>query len=588
MIPTLDRISPAPGKAVRERLRRLSRDGGFAARLALVVPLVSGALLLVQAALLARILHGAITGGLGVVSLSGAFAWLGGVIVVRIAISTAGELLAASAGETVKLRLRRTLVRTMLGRPPMWTAARASGALSGLVVEQVEALDGYLTRYLPAMGQAAVLPLAFAVVIVPVDWVVALLFFVTAPLIPVFMALAGWGAEAASRRQADALSRLSGYFADRLRGLTTLKLFNREAVETEGVTAASEELRLRTMRVMRIAFLSSAVLEFFAALGVAGVALYVGLTFLDLVSLRGTTLTLEAGLFCLLMAPEVYQPLRLLAANYHDRANAMAALTEIAAQVGDIPSTIVRAAARPAAPVATRSGPAGLRLTDVAVSTPGGRTVVAGIDLDIRAGERIAILGPSGSGKSTLLEVLAGLREYQGRISLDGVELAQLDRGPLRDRVAVLGQRPSIFSGSIADNIRLGRHTACHAAVRVAAQRAQVTDFADDLPHGLDTPLGENGLGLSGGEVHRIALARLYLRDPGLLLLDEPTAHLDPATEDAVLDGLMEFAVGRTLIIATHSERVAARMQRCFRLAAGRLLPAPVPAERKPAERGAA
>jgi ATP-binding cassette subfamily C protein CydD len=342
------------------------------------------------------------------------------------------------------------------------------------------------------------------------------------------------------------------------------------------------------MRVMRIAFLSSAVLEFFAALGVAGVALYVGLTFLDLVSLRGTTLTLEAGLFCLLMAPEVYQPLRLLAANYHDRANAMAALTEIAAQVGDIPSATMSAAVRPAASSEGRSGPAGLRLTDVAVSAPGGRTVIAGIDLDIRAGDHLAILGPSGSGKSTLLEVLAGLREYQGQISLDGVELSQLDRGQLRDRVAVLGQRPSVFSGSIANSIGLGRRTACHAAVRVAAQRAQVTDFADDLPHGLDTSLGENGLGLSGGEIHRVALARLYLRDPGLLLLDEPTAHLDPATEDAVLDGLMEFALGRTLIIATHSPRVAARMQRCFRIAAGRLLPAPVPAERKPAERGVA
>lgn len=589
MIPTSDRSSPAPDRAVRQRLRQLSQDGGFAARLALGLPLVSGTLLLAQAALLAHILHGAIVGGAGVASLIGAFASLGGVIVLRISIATAGELLAASAGESIKLTLRRALIKSMLGRSPVWTAARSSGALSSLVVEQVEALDGYLTRYLPAMVQAAVLPLAFAVVIVPVDWVVALLFLVTAPLIPVFMALAGWGAEAASRRQADALSRLGGYFADRLRGLTTLKLFNREIVETEGVTAASEELRHRTMRVMRIAFLSSAVLEFFAALGVAGVALYVGLTFLDLVSLRGTVLTLEAGLFCLLMAPEVYQPLRLLAANYHDRANAMAALAEIAAQTGELPSSSALAeGTKRAAPPVTEGGPAVLRLTDVAVSTPGGRTVIGGVDLDFRAGDRVAILGPSGGGKSTLLEAIAGLRGYEGRISLDGVELSQLDAGLLRGRVAVLGQRPSIFTGSIADNIRLGRRSACHAALRVAAQRARVTDFADDLPHGLDTQLGENGLGLSGGEIHRVALARLYLRDPGLLLLDEPTAHLDPATEDAVLDGLMEFARGRTLIIATHSPRVAARMQRCFRIAAGRLLPAPVPVGRKPAERGVA
>lgn len=570
-------MSPKPqsdpsARGARATLGKLSRGGGAAGTLALVLPLVSGALLLVQAGLLAHVLQLAIGDGFEMGALAVPIGGFAAVLVVRIGLGLLGEFCAVSASEAVKLQLRRAMVGAMFRRQPVWTAAQASGALSGAVVEQVEAMDGYLTRYLPAMAQAALLPLAFAAVLVPVDWVVALLFLVTTPLIPVFMALAGWGAEAASARQAEALGRLSGHFADRLRGLTTLKLFGREAAETAGVGRASEELRLRTMRVMRIAFLSSAVLEFFAALGVAGVALYVGLTFLHLVALRGgSVLTLEAGLFCLLMAPEVYQPLRLLAANYHDQASAKAAVAEIVAQLGEVPLELPAVVAGNAVPAA----PGGLRLVRVAVDAPDGRAVVREASLELRRGEHVAIMGASGSGKSTLLEAIAGLREFRGEIVAGG-------------QLGVIGQRPTIFAGSIADNIRLGRRNACHAAVRLAARRGHVTDFADELPEGLRTPLGESGLGLSGGEIHRVALARLYLRTPDVLLLDEPTAHLDAATEAAVLDELIGFARGRTMLVVTHSPAVAARMNRCFRLVDGRLLPAVRPRVDIPKTRSAA
>lgn len=356
----------------------------------------------------------------------------------------------------------------------------------------------------------------------------------------------------------------------------TLKLFGQAEAETERVRLASEQLRVRTMRVMRIAFLSSAVLEFFAALGVAGVALYVGLTFLDLLSLRGTELTLQAGLFCLLMAPEVYQPLRLLAAHYHDRAAAKAAAQAIEEELGVLPEP-----ASPAALVTAREeaveGPATLRLSAVALADPNGRPVLDDAELALEPGAHVAILGASGIGKSTLLEAVAGLRPFAGDIRIDGVRPAELPEPLLRRRVAMLGQRPRLFAGSIADNIRLGRRGADHAAVRLAARRARVVDFADALPEGLSTRLGEDGLGLSGGEIQRISLARIYLRDPGLVLLDEPTAHLDVETEALVLDGLSEFVAERTLLVATHSHAVAARMQRVFRIAGGRLLPAPKP-----------
>jgi ATP-binding cassette subfamily C protein CydD len=331
------------------------------------------------------------------------------------------------------------------------------------------------------------------------------------------------------------------------------------------------------MRVMRIAFLSSAVLEFFAALGVAGVALYVGLTFLDLVSLRGSTLTLEAGLFCLLMAPEVYQPLRLLAANYHDRAAAKAAASEIAGQLGALPEVDREEAENAVTLVDAPMRPIPVMLAGVAVESPSGRPVVEDVQLAVAAGAHVALLGPSGCGKSTLLEAIAGLREAKGAILLDGQALASIDEPRLRAGVAFLGQRPRIFAGTIAENIRFGRPDACDTAVALAARRACVDLFADGLPLGLATPLGENGLGLSGGEIQRIALARIYLRDPGLVLMDEPTAHLDAVTESAVIDGIVAFARGRTLIVATHSQAVAARMERVYRIAGRRVLPAPRP-----------
>ena len=574
--------------AVSQALRQVSRLGGWRSRLGVVLPLLASAMLMLQAWVLAHILDRAIVGHESVTSLLPAVTLLIGLIALRIGLLSTGEMFSVGAGEAAKRRLRGGLARDLVARRPTWTAARSSGGLAGLGVEQIEALDGYLVRYVPAMAQAAIVPLAFALVILPVDWVVGLIFLVTAPLIPLFMALVGWGAEAASRAQAEALSRLGGRFADRLRGMVTLKLFGRADAEVAHIRDASEELRSRTMTVMRIAFLSSAVLEFFAAIGVAGVALYVGLTFLDLVSLRGTELTLAAGMFCLLMAPDVYQPLRLMAAHYHDRGAARAAIAELTAACDHLPL----GATAPADAQPMRSGGAAalpVTLAAVHVATPNARPVITGAHLQLRAGEHIALVGPSGCGKSTLLEAIARLRDITGTILVGDSPLESWTEAALRNEIGMISQRPHIFAGSIADNIRLGRPDACDTALHLAAHRAAVTSFAHDLPDGLDTVLGENGLGLSGGEVQRIALARLYLRDPALILLDEPTAHLDAATEQLVLDGLKDFARGRSLIIATHSPAVAARMDRVYRVAGGTLHPALVPqVQRQKLDRGAA
>ncbi|MGV2861754.1 thiol reductant ABC exporter subunit CydD [Achromobacter sp. AGC39] len=546
--------------------------------LAGAAPLVSGALLVVQAWLLARVLDAAIVQHVPRQQLLTSILAIAALMLLRATITWAGERAGADAAERIKRHVRQSLFSRMVAKGPYWTRGKASGELASAVVDQVEALDGFFAKYLPAMAAAALLPVAFSVVLLPVDVVAGLVLLITAPLIPLFMALVGWGAQGASRRHLRAFARLSGFFADRLRGLSTLKLYGRADAEAASVVAASDALRQRTMSVLRIAFLSSAVLEFFAALGVAGVAVYIGLTYLGFLDVRWSPLTLQAGLFCLLMAPEVYAPLRQFAAHYHDRATALAAVTQIAVLFDGLPTDGAAEPARPQSqtlPHATvRFHPSGVALSVSALTVLApGRTqpVLNDASLTLAPGEHAALMGPSGIGKSTLIEAVARLRPCQGNILIDGQPLEAWDEAALRGRVALIGQTPQLLAGSIADNIRLGRPAASDEDVHEAARRACVLAFTDTLPQGLDTRLGSRGHGLSGGQAQRVALARLFLRDPGLVLLDEPTAHLDETTQARVLDEIVEFSKDRTLLLSTHSPAVAARVGQVLRLANGRL-----------------
>ncbi|AZR95574.1 thiol reductant ABC exporter subunit CydD [Bordetella trematum] len=550
------------------RRRLASRAIGLAA----LAPLLSGVLLVVQAWLLAQVLHRAIMEGVTREVLLTPILAIAGLIVLRACLGWVGERAGASAAETIKRQVREALFANLLARGPQWSRERASGELASGMIEQVDALDGFFSKYIPAMGAAAVLPVAFAVVVLPFDVVSGLLLLVTAPLIPLFMALVGWGAEAASRRHLQAFARLSGFFADRLRGMATLKLFGRAEAEAETVVQASESLRRRTLSVLRIAFLSSAVLEFFAALGVAGVAVYIGLTFLGYIDIRSTPLTLQAAFFCLLMAPEVYAPLRQFAAHYHDRGTARAAVHQLAALFDELPDTTP---AMPQAPSSHEgaSQAAGLRAQDLSLRMPGRpQPVFEGAAFELLPGDHVALMGASGAGKSSLLQVLGRLGvQAEGGLWLDGRPLADWDEAALRERVAFIGQRPYLLAGTLADNIRLARPLADDAAVAEAARRARVLEFIQDWPEGLQTPLDDRGRGLSGGQAQRLALARLFLRDPALILLDEPTAHLDEDTQARVIDEILAFAQGRTLVLATHSAAVAERLPRRWQLTDGRL-----------------
>ncbi|NGP18635.1 thiol reductant ABC exporter subunit CydD [Devosia aurantiaca] len=554
-------------------LNRLQRHGGAALWLAMILPLIGGGLLVWQAWTLAHVLGETIENHAAPQALMPSVLLILGLLIVRAGLGAIGEQAGLVGAEAIKQQLRQVLFAQRLARSPRDADAPASGLSASAIVDQVEALDGYFARYLPASIQAALLPLVFGAIILPLDWVAGVLFLVTAPLIPIFMALVGWGAQLATDQQAQALSHLSGRFADRLRGILTLKLFGRAEAETAGIVQASEALRVRTLRVLRIAFLSSAVLEFFAALGVAGVALYVGLTFIDYLQLRTTPLTLSTGMFLLLMAPEVYNPLRLLAAHYHDRATAKAALLEIETQLGDFPE-----AASPLADIEPRAGtPIGVELVGLTLRTPDRmRAVLQDLSLSVKPGQHVALLGPSGSGKSTFLERLAQLREAEGSVQLDDRAISDWPEAELRGRSFLLPQKPRLIHGSIADNIALARPGASRRDIQRAAEQALVAPFAAALPDGLDTIIGEDGLGLSGGQAQRVAVARLFLREAGLILLDEPTAHLDQALEAEVMGNILAFAQGRTLIVATHSLAVAASMDKAWRIAGGGLLDMPV------------
>ena len=549
--------------------------------LAAAAPLLGGALLLAQAWLLAWVLDAAIVARAPRADLAPAITAIAVLVLVRAALAWLGERAGARAAEVIKQRLRLALFDSLLVHGPGWSRGRVSGELASAIVDQVEALDGFFSRYLPAAAAAAVLPLVFAAVVLPFDVVAGLLLLVTAPLIPLFMALVGWGAEAASRRHLHAFARLSGFFADRLRGLSTLKLYGRAEAEAQSVAMASDAVRRRTMAVLRIAFLSSAVLEFFAALGVAGMAVYFGLTYLGFLDIRASPLTLQVGFFCLLMAPEVYAPLRQFAAHYHDRAAARAAVSQIAAAFDGLPDIAAQSPlaeeALPPRPGCQPPAPAAATLHAHALTVHAAGRPAAVLDaaqLALPPGAHVALMGESGSGKTTLLESLCRLRAAQGTVCLDGVPLADWNEAALRARVALVGQRPYLFAGSIADNIRLGRPAATDEQVRNAARRACVLEFTQALPAGLATVLGSRGMGLSGGQAQRVALARLFLRDPGLILLDEPTAHLDEATQARVLDEILAFAQGRTLLLATHARAVAQRLPSTVRLAHGKLDPA--------------
>lgn len=499
----------------------------------------------------ASALAGVVVGGASLSDVSG-WLWVLGVAVgMRAFLGYFQERLAANASISIRRGVRGRIVSRLTstrrdpdGNPP------EAGATTTAFIEQVDKLDGYYGRFVPLTALAGLTPLLMLIVIVPVNWVIGVILALSAPLIPLYMALVGLGAEDASRRQFDSMRRLSGYFLDRLQGLPTLRRLGYAGREPENIRVASEELRERTMKVLRIAFLSSTVLEFFATFSIAIAATYVGLSLLGWISFGSgaSGLTLRDGLFLLLLAPAYFQPLRDFAAAYHDRADALAAADDLIPLVDGEPDAEPDDPREQKLPT-PREAP-GIDLRGATVRYAGRR--IPALDratMTVAAGDSVALVGPSGGGKSTLLGLVAGqILASEGDVLVDGEPADRMTP----ETTAWVGQRPYLFPATIRENIAFGQPDKSGEEIENAARKARVLDFASRLPDGLDTVLGERGAGISGGEAQRVALARAFLKDAPVVLLDEPTANLDAATEEEVVATIQDLIRGRTAIISTH------------------------------------
>jgi ATP-binding cassette subfamily C protein CydCD len=532
-------------KPVDPRLLRYARSTrGFLA-VSVLLGLAGAGLVIAQAMLIAEIVVGGFQDGLDGGALRTPLLLLAGVAAGRAAVSWLTELCAHRAAAAVKSQLRTRLLEHVTALGPAGLTERRTGELTTLATRGIDALDGYFARYLPQLGLAVVVPAAVLARIVTEDWVSALTIALTLPLIPLFMVLIGWATQARMDRQWQLLARLSGHFLDVVAGLPTLKVFGRAKAQAESIRAITADYRRATMRTLRITFLSSFALELLSTISVALVAVGVGMRLVH------GELDLYTGLVILVLAPEAYLPLRQVGAHYHAAAEGLSAADEVFAVLETAPP---RRGTAPAPDLRT----AAVELDGVAVE---GR--LGTVSLRVSPGETVALTGPSGIGKTTLLGVLLGFTEpTAGRVLVDGTDLAAYDPAGWHRQIAWVPQRPYLFAGTIADNVRLARPDATPAQVRAALHDAGAPELDPA------TAVGEGGAGLSAGQRQRVALARAFLADRPLLLLDEPTAALDGETEAAVVDAVRRLAAGRTVLLVVHRPALLAVADRRVRLGA--------------------
>ncbi|QJS11102.1 thiol reductant ABC exporter subunit CydD [Streptomyces argyrophyllae] len=539
-------------KPIDPRLLRYAR----ATRLFLVAVIGLGAvgagLVIAQAMLVAEIVVGAFQHGQSVAELRTPLLLLAGVAVGRSLVAWLTELAAHRASAAVKSELRGRLLDRAAALGPGWLSGQRTGSLVTLATRGVDALDDYFSRYLPQLGLAVVVPVAVLARIVTEDWVSAAIIVCTLPLIPLFMMLIGWATQSRMERQWRLLSRLSGHFLDVVAGLPTLKVFGRAKAQAQSIRRITGEYRQATLRTLRIAFLSSFALELLATLSVALVAVTIGMRLVH------GDMDLYIGLVILVLAPEAYLPLRQVGAQYHAAAEGLAAAEEI--------FTVLETAVPESGTGAVPAG--GVAFEGVTVRYPGRSSdAVTGVSFTVEPGETVALVGPSGVGKSTLLSVVLGfVRPTAGRVRIGGADLAGLDLEEWRSRVAWVPQRPHLYAGTIAENVRLPRPDADDDAVRRALRDAGAWEFVAALPEGVDTVLGEDGAGLSAGQRQRLALARAFLADRPVLLLDEPTAALDGRTEGEVVAAVRRLAAGRTVLLVVHRPALLGVADRVVRL----------------------
>lgn len=508
---------------------------------------LSSIFLIVQAALLADILHQLIIEQVDKYELISHFIAILAIVAIRAICSWGREIAGYRCGEYVRVHIRQLVMDKLQELGPAYIKGKPAGTWATLLLEQVEDMQDFFSRYLPQMSLSVLIPFAILIVVFPQNWAAGLVFLLTAPLVPLFMALVGMGAADANRRNFKALQRLSGHFYDRLQSMTTIRLFNKTAQETEHLHGASEIFRKRTMEVLRLAFLSSAVLEFFTSISIAIVAVYFGFTFIGELDFGhyGTTVTLFTGLFILILAPEFYQPLRDLGTFYHAKAQAVGAAESLV----EFLNTDTNAQTNGTKKISD-STTLDIQVTDLVVTTHDDKTLLGPISFHLFEGSQTALVGPSGAGKTSLINAILGFLPYQGSIKINGIELSELDKKQWYQDINWVGQNPTLVHGTIEENITLGKQEITKEQLDSASKQAFANEFIDDL--GYQHAISDRSGGLSVGQAQRLALARALLQQGRLWILDEPTASLDAKSERLVMKSLNEATQGLTTLMISH------------------------------------
>ncbi|MEZ9783680.1 cysteine/glutathione ABC transporter permease/ATP-binding protein CydD [Vibrio breoganii] len=537
-------------KTQGELSRWLKQQSKLAKRwltLTVVAGVASAVVLIIQASLIAQILHSLIIEHADKYDLVPHFIGLGATVILRSALAWGREIAGYRSGEQVRIYIRGLVVDKMRRLGPGHIKGKTAGAWGTMLIEQVEEMQDFFAKYLPQMALSALIPFMILVVVFPLNWVSGLIFLITAPLIPFFMALVGKKAADANRKNFKALQRLSGHFYDRLQAMTTIRLFDRARDEKEQLHAASEVFRERTMSVLKIAFLSSAVLEFFTSISIALTAVYFGFTFIGELNFGhyGTSVTLFTGLFILILAPEFYQPLRDLGTFYHAKQQAIGAAESIVDFLN-----IEEPKQESNKQVINSNENCVITASDLIVTSTEGKVLVGPVSFTLETGKKTALVGPSGAGKTSIMNALLGFLPYQGSLTINGTELSEVDLNSYRSIVSWVGQNPLLVHGTIAENLNLAEKTFSTQELQDKIKQAHADEFIDKL--GLDHAIADRSGGLSVGQAQRIALARALLQDGQFWLLDEPTASLDARSESLINESLQSALVNKTALMVTH------------------------------------